>query len=151
MSSTTIIIGVMKAAEAEELTGVISQDPLTLEMNVMKIKKIGFQKMLGGILKMNGEGREDPKTKFTTTTRYKSISVLVATVETIIIIQTVITTSGSKEEAIGPLMVLTALTLVVTGLSMRKSLITTAHQVAGLIKGTTDTTSMMVRAKTTPD
>jgi len=101
---------------------------------------------------MIGEEKEDHRIKFTTTTRYKSTSVLAAMVERITTTETVITiTSGSKEEAVEPTMVRTALTQVETGLSMRKSRITIAHQVAALTKGITDTTSMMLRARTTPD
>jgi len=143
----TTEVTIMKAAEGEGPTETTSQDPL-----VMRNKETGFQRILEGILKMIGEEKEDRRIKFTTTTRYKSTSVLAAMVERITTTETVITIiSGSKEEVLEPSTVRTALTQVETGLSMRKSRITIAHQVAGSTKGTTDTTSMILRTRTTLD
>jgi len=42
-------VTIMKAAEGEGPTEIISQDPLTLEMNVMRTKETGFRRILEGI------------------------------------------------------------------------------------------------------
>ena len=75
--STTAIteLTIMMAAEGEGATdtGVISQDLPTLKMNEMRTKKTDSTlRARVGILKVNGEGKEGRKIKFTiTTTRYK--------------------------------------------------------------------------------
>jgi len=65
----------MMAAEGEGATdtGAISQDLPTLKMNEMRTKKTDSTlRARVGILKVNGEGKEGLRIKFTiTTTRYK--------------------------------------------------------------------------------
>lgn len=75
--STTAIteLTIMMAAEGEGATdtGAISQDLPTLKMNEMRTKKTDSTlRARVGILKVNGEGKEGLRIKFTiTTTRYK--------------------------------------------------------------------------------